>query len=362
MERILRNHRYLLPVNGAILCTFIYVLMRRYSLPARVLGLHLHGLPIWLGLGVGIGVAYLTLTHPWAMRRVAGTSYEGPEYLARGSAGLWVLINLVACFAEELWRAFCLVSLARLNHRAVFAVAITSLAFALAHYGGQRSSSFEIGNLLGYATSGVLFAVVFLWSGSIVATYTGHLLTNLVVLYRVRRAKRTEEREGEVADGFAISKEPSSEGSPTGNFSRPAWRLDDGAEGNGGQRVGRPWTLPCPACRREIARADVRSKGSFPCPYCGTPLETDKSLAIPVELASLLLAGSISYLAGATGLMLALGTAFLGILICFVFFAVHAFFWLKLVVFAGSPPPATTIPRDLLHFRITGHRDPPKSG
>ena len=250
----------------------------------------------------------------------------------------------MTCFAEEFWRAFGLVSLLRLGHGAVFAVAVTSLAFALGHYREAKSSALEIGTLFAYATVGVLFAIVFLWSGSIVATYTAHLFTNLVVLYRVRTAKRAEEREGEAADGFALSQEPASDGSLAGDFGGFGLRLDEGAEGKRARFIGVPLTVPCPACKQEIARIDMKTKGFFPCPYCGTRLETDKSVGTRVALASLLLAGVASYFAGASGLMFPLSVALLTVLFfCFITF-VHAACLVRLC--SAGLEPGTPVARD----------------
>jgi membrane protease YdiL (CAAX protease family) len=360
MEGIWRNHRYLLPIKSAILCTFIYSLMRRYSLPAGVLGLNLRAWPLWLGLGVGMGVARFAVTHYQARKGVSEAPYEGSDYLTRGSVWHWVLNNIVTCFAEEFWRAFGLISLLRLGHGAVFAVAVTSVAFALGHCRGAKWSGFEVGTLFAHATFGVLFAIVFLWSGSLVAPYTAHLFTNLVVLYRVRTAKRAEEGEGEAADGFALSQEPASHGSPAADLGGSTSRLDEGAEGKRARFLGMPLTVPCPACKQEIARIEMKNKEFFPCPCCGTSLETDKSLGTRVALASVLLAGAVSYFAGGPGLKFALSIVLLTVLFFFCITFVHSAFWPKLVV--GVPPhPRTEVPRNLLYFRITGPRDPPKT-
>jgi Na+-translocating ferredoxin:NAD+ oxidoreductase RnfA subunit len=104
----------------------------------------------------------------------------------------------------------------------------------------------------------------------------------------------------------------------------------------------------------------MQTKGFFPCPYCGTSLETDKSLGTRMALASLLLAGAVSYFAGASGLMVPFSMVLLTVLFFIGIVSVHSLFWLKLVV---ARPHLTRDggPTDLLHFRITGPRDLPKS-
>jgi membrane protease YdiL (CAAX protease family) len=199
-ERSERNYSYLLFPTYALVCAYVWFLMRRYSVPPGAVGLHLHHWGRCLGLGVGAAGAYLAWN--WFMGALAASSarkaaalgrkpvpYQAPDHLARGSALFWILTDLVGCLAEEFWRAFCLVSLERLHHGATFALVATSLAFALAHYRGGQAVRLELAWLFAYAVFGGLFGVVFLWSRSIVSTYTGHLWINLVALYRARRRR-----------------------------------------------------------------------------------------------------------------------------------------------------------------------------
>jgi membrane protease YdiL (CAAX protease family) len=199
-ERSERNYNYLLYLTYALVCSCLCFLMLRYSVPSETVGLHLNKWGRSLGLGAAVAAAYVgwlrlagTVTAMLARRTAAAGQkpppYRGPDYLTRGSAWFWILTDVVGCFVEEFWRAFCLVSLEDIHHGTASAVVATSLAFALAHYRGGQSAALEFGWLLGHATFGLVFAVVFLWSGSIVPTYTGHLLTNFVALYRARRGR-----------------------------------------------------------------------------------------------------------------------------------------------------------------------------
>lgn len=195
-----RNQRYIMLVQYALLVGSVYLLMRRYSVPPAAVGLQSRQWGAWLGLGVAVGLARLALLEATrALSKRLDRSHDEPvneleRYMAQGSLRFWVAAQLVICFAQEFWRAFCLAGLLDLRHSATFAVAITSLAFAAAHFRGRGSRApVEFGRFVGHTVSGVLFAIVFLWSGSIVATYTAHLLVNFVALYRARRAQTTQE-------------------------------------------------------------------------------------------------------------------------------------------------------------------------
>jgi membrane protease YdiL (CAAX protease family) len=269
------DRRYLRFLQIGLLCTCIYLLMRRYSVPATTVGLHLQGWPSFILVRVAAGLTYLTYLA--FLSRVprwlgAGPAPDRPlDYLSRGSPVLWVVLFLVGCFGEEYWRAFCLVSLEQRGHGAAFAVLATSVAFGLAHY-GARQSTVEVGRMFGHATFGALLAVVFLWSGSIVPNYTGHLLVNLVALYRARK----------LGAGLAV---PAPAAGPTP--SRPCC----GARG----------MVTCPVCGWKMRRGDIRRE-RFACPGCKERLRLEESRNVGlIMVGSGLVALLISFVAGVQG-------------------------------------------------------------
>jgi len=190
-ERSERNSRCIRFLISGVQCLSVYYLARKYSVPAADIGLHLRRWPIFVAFGVVAGLMYLVYLR---VMRAGGSRlarkevpYYTPEYLTHGSTSHWVLSNSASCFSEECWRAFCLVSLQQVHHGDMFAIVASSLAFALYHFQmGGRGVLYEFGRLASYAIFGVLFAALFLLTHSIVPAYTGHLLVNLVALYRAR--------------------------------------------------------------------------------------------------------------------------------------------------------------------------------
>jgi len=190
-ERSERNLRYIGFLEVGVQCLLVYFLARKYSVPAADIGLQLRRWPILAALGAAVGLMYLVYLK---LMRAGGSrlarkevAYYTPDYLTHGSTLHWVISNIASCFSEEFWRAFCLVSLYQVHHGAMFAVVASSLAFALYHFQmAGHGVLYEFGRLSSYIIFGVLFAALFLVTHSIVPTYSGHLLVNLVALYRAR--------------------------------------------------------------------------------------------------------------------------------------------------------------------------------
>lgn len=193
-ERSERNYGYIAFLQYGLLCALVYFLMRKYKVPPAALGLWVYHWPSCFGVGIATGVAILATQR--LTRALAGAlagrpvPYHPADHLTRGSARLWLLSNLVSCFGEEYWRAFCIVSLREIQYSTGFAVLATSVAFCVAHFRTRRQAAFQSGYLLKAGADRVIYALVFVWLRSVLATYTGHLLVNLVALYRARRALR----------------------------------------------------------------------------------------------------------------------------------------------------------------------------
>ena len=191
-ERSDRNSRYIrFPISG-VQCLSVYYLAQKYSVAAGDIGLHLRNWPVSVALGLVAGLMYMLYVE---VIRSGGSRlarkeipYNKPAYLSYGPTSVWVLSNIGSCFAEEFWRAFCVVSLQQVHHGAMFAVVASSIAFALYHFQmAGHGVLVEFGRLLSYVIFGALFAGLFLLTHSIVSVYAGHLLINLVALYRGRK-------------------------------------------------------------------------------------------------------------------------------------------------------------------------------
>ncbi|MGB6510055.1 MAG: CPBP family intramembrane glutamic endopeptidase, partial [Xanthobacteraceae bacterium] len=107
----------------------------------------------------------------------------------RRPVSLSVGIFLAGAFSEELWIAFCLVVLKSTGHSTLSCVGLTAIVFGIVHYQYHFSGAFAV------ALKGAASALLFLWSGSLVATFSWHFVGNLGSLYIARRglleARRT---------------------------------------------------------------------------------------------------------------------------------------------------------------------------
>ncbi len=233
-----RNARLLQFPAYAVVAGAIYLLMRLSSVPAFPVGFRASRWPSALAVGLGAGAIYVAwLGIGWVFwrkieRRTEALRSDSPpagrgarDPLACGRVELWVALIVAGCFVEEYWRAFCIVAFESLGHRAAFAVVATSIAFALAFFGiPERSLAFELGRYLSFFGLAVVLAVLFLWSHSLIAPYSAHLLVNLAYVYRARRKHR------------ASKSEP-------------------------------PAAVLCPECGWKISAAELRTR-NFPCPNC----------------------------------------------------------------------------------------------
>ena len=187
-----RNSRCIRFLVSGVQCLSVYFMECEYLVPAADIGIHMHRWPIFVAFGMAAGLVYLVYL---GLIRAGGSRlarkevpYYTPDYLTHGSSSHWVLSNILSCFSEEFWRAFCLVSLQQVHHGDMFAVVASSLAFAVYHFQmAGHGVLYEFGRLSSYVVFGVLFADLFLLTHSIVPIYAGHLLVNLVALYRARK-------------------------------------------------------------------------------------------------------------------------------------------------------------------------------
>lgn len=191
-ERSRRNAYYLSFLQYALLCTLLWVLMARYSVSTLSIGLSLRHWETFGAIGVAAGsglLAYSGLVTRVLRRPTAGSPPRYPFVLIGRSDGQKILLFVAGSFAEEFWRAFCLVCFLRLGHGVVFAVVATSLVDALCHREGTDTFFMKVGRIWAHSISGAYSAVFFLWFHSIVVTWVAHLLYNSVRTYQARRTR-----------------------------------------------------------------------------------------------------------------------------------------------------------------------------
>ena len=105
-----------------------------------------------------------------------------------GPIGVWAAIIATGGFSEELWRAFCLVSLRRDGSNMEAAVLGTSLVFALSELAGRPSRiSAQREEVVFTVLVGVCLAELFLTFHSLTMIISANIAYNALSLYRLRR-------------------------------------------------------------------------------------------------------------------------------------------------------------------------------
>jgi hypothetical protein len=153
------------------------------SLPFSQIGLRLDGWQPNALIGVGAGALQVGLQRLfWRLRPLSNTN---DKRLAAEPRANWILSQLFSVLAEELWLAFCVVSLIRVGHSALVAVLLPATVFGALHY------QYRVG-AIGTGVYGAISASLFLWRGSLLPSYLFHYVMNMGSFYwACRRAVPT---------------------------------------------------------------------------------------------------------------------------------------------------------------------------
>jgi hypothetical protein len=192
-------NRYANFLQYALLLGFIAISAERNSLPAARLGLHLHKWETSIVLGMTVLAVYLVLQS--RMSKSLRSDNQFTREVRRGSIRLWVSIFFVGAFSEELWIAFCLVTLNATGYSTSVSIAFVTLDFVAMHsqyytHPGKPSWAFRLGAVLGVGLKSVVSALLFLWTGSLITTFPFHFIGNLGSLYWARRYWNESPRPG----------------------------------------------------------------------------------------------------------------------------------------------------------------------
>jgi len=182
-DKLERTGRYMPFFINILILLLVFIMMRRYSVSGIQVGLHLEHWKLHLLVGCTAGISWVGLQR-LLLHLIEGEQRSSAAHpTEQGSGAVWVSTFFVGAFVDEFWRAFSLFGLTKTGHSTLVSVTLTSLAFGAGHV---RSS---IGGYLGVATLGAGLALLYLWQGSLVATYSAHLFVNLGWLYWIRRAE-----------------------------------------------------------------------------------------------------------------------------------------------------------------------------
>jgi membrane protease YdiL (CAAX protease family) len=174
--------RYLYFVMYALTVGFVAGLMLRSGIRAACVGLLVRHWVNSATVGIAAGTL-LVLGQALIDRLLAkGGQPKTADRFQRGSAGLWVLVFLVAAFAEEFWIAFCIASMSATGHSGTASVLATAVVFGAVHLGYRVSSAVSV------AVRGAISALLFLWLGSLIPMVLFHFMGDLGNLYWLRRS------------------------------------------------------------------------------------------------------------------------------------------------------------------------------
>jgi hypothetical protein len=165
----------------SVLLILVLSLMHATSITLDAVGLTTNNWKSAIAFGVLSSLAPMGLT-AMLLRRIPGAALrEAPE--SRGPLSAWVGLTALGIFSNELWRAFCITSLIRLDFATWLAVLITTIAFAV-----PRLST-SSGKALGAAMFGGFAGFLFVETGSLLALLTMSLIVRGAHLYQCRHVR-----------------------------------------------------------------------------------------------------------------------------------------------------------------------------
>jgi membrane protease YdiL (CAAX protease family) len=177
-QRAERIGQYVLWLRHGLVLAFVLGTAALQSLAFSQIGLRLDGWQLNTLIGVGAGALQVGLQRLfWRLRRLPNAN---DKRLAAQPRANWILSQLFSVLAEELWLAFCVVSLVRAGHSALVAVLLPATVFGALHH-QYRVGAIATG---GY---GAISASLFLWRGSLMPPYLFHFIGNIGALYWSRR-------------------------------------------------------------------------------------------------------------------------------------------------------------------------------
>jgi hypothetical protein len=183
--KVRKVDRYVDTVRDLLLLLVILHLAMRQSLGFAQIGLHLNGWPLNIAIGIaasliqtGIRYFVMRLLPPRERQSLNSRLLDWPVVH-------WIGHNLLSVLAQEVWIAFCVLALVRTGHSVAVSLVLVGAFFGASH--------FEYGFFGAFPTAfgGIASASLFLWRGSLLPSYTFHLIGNMVSLYIARQASRT---------------------------------------------------------------------------------------------------------------------------------------------------------------------------
>jgi len=221
--------RLALLIARLMLLVTVVVLMRSSRISAYDLGFRAEDWEFPLAIGLGASLIPVGLNAILLRRGHTKTAQNDLE--SRGPVATWCGLIALGSFSSELWRAFCIIALLRLEVAVWLAILIVAIFFAAIWL--QTS----VARALGAAFFSGVAGTVFVYTGSPLAPLAMALIAGAIHFYRVRYASRS----------------------------------------SGQIRVPSRYSTSCPVCGAAFYASEApRSADMLACPTCGECLTTEK--------------------------------------------------------------------------------------
>lgn len=180
-RRVDRTNNVIPFVAVGLLFLSVLGLLRATPYGLRTLGFTAHSLLGAAPKGVAAGCGCLLL-YAVVLVVVRPTAANLKDHLAmKWSIVPWLLLGIAAAIGEEMWRVFCLISLAGMGR--YFAIAVTTLAFGVAHIP-------PLGRALGATAFGAFAAHLFVSTNVPWVPLFAHAVLNVGVFFLLRLSTR----------------------------------------------------------------------------------------------------------------------------------------------------------------------------
>jgi predicted RNA-binding Zn-ribbon protein involved in translation (DUF1610 family) len=233
--------RVMLLVVHMILLATVISLLNRSPLSLYTVGLTTAN---WKSaMALGVLVSYVPVGLGALLQRFLPTNKPEEEPESRDPFAVWCGLTLLGAISVELWRAFSIAALIRLELSPWLAVLVVAIAY------GSSQLSTNTARAVGSATFGAVAGFLFVKTGSLLAPLAMSLIVSGAELYRVRQ------------------------------MATRVLRTFVALEYSGGPQIGQKLgnarrNVICPSCNASFNPGKVKRTGrSFVCPECGEVLE-----------------------------------------------------------------------------------------
>jgi hypothetical protein len=156
----------------------LWIVLRRAGASPSALGWHLENWRAMTLLGIFVGCGWVALMALMLLALTAPSRDRFAESkFIKGSPAYWIPVSVTAVLVEEVWRAFCLISLGPMGQAHALGVTAVACGLAYAPRPGRVASATACALWLG---------MLFLWTGSLVAPIVARAVVILCTMALVR--------------------------------------------------------------------------------------------------------------------------------------------------------------------------------